>query len=227
MHDTLLLGKSLGWYQPRRNPSLLINLAGRRLEIALKRRAGVLPRTSTPGSQHRKQKPALPPSAQHLRTTDHQVQMSFVGSRVGLWSRSVERSLSKGHHWNLGIRRWRSHLGEIHFEHKNAMGGLHSKLSLLLEFRASDVDMREAGSQAARKSSRDWHRVRAQSSGCYRTPRMPRERRARPVRCARGPCFRLRRRNARHSMEALLCWLRYNSSRLAPFNSSVAWTWSK
>jgi len=226
MHDTLLLGKSLGWYPPRKNPSLLINLAGRRLEIALKRRAGALPRTSTPGSQHRKQKPALPPSAQHLRT-HHQVQMFFVGGRVGLWNRSVERSLSKRHSWKSGHPAVARSLGRDPFRAQKRYWVDSIANESLVEFRASDVDMREAGSQASRKFSRDWHKVRAQLLGCYRTPRVPRERSARPTRYARGPCVRLRRRNTRHPMEAFLCWLRYNSSRLAPFNSSIARTWSK
>jgi hypothetical protein len=48
-------------------------------------------------------------------------QMLFVSSAVVVWKYSVERSRSKGHSRDLGIRGWRRHQGEVHFTDKDAM----------------------------------------------------------------------------------------------------------
>ena len=48
-------------------------------------------------------------------------QTFFVSSRVSLWKCSVERSGSKWHSCDLGILRWRSNQGKVHFAYKDTM----------------------------------------------------------------------------------------------------------
>jgi len=56
-------------------------------------------------------------------------QAFFVGSRMGLWKCSIERSRSKWHSRNLGILRWRHHQCEVQFAFKDASDRLHCELS--------------------------------------------------------------------------------------------------
>ena len=88
-------------------------------------------------------------------------QAFFVGGGVVLGKYSIERSRSKWHSRDLGILRWRCHQGEVDFAHKNTMDRLPGKLCLESNF---EPCIKEDGSQATRKPSRDWHRVSAQSS---------------------------------------------------------------
>ena len=63
-----------------------------------------------------------------------QDQTLFVSSCVVVCKHSVERSRSKRHSRDLGIRGWRGHQGEVDFADKNAMHRLPCKLCLESNF---------------------------------------------------------------------------------------------